>query len=135
MSQRNVFKIFVYIFLLVIAIGLLVWWVVYNNARSRDYDRLAQIKLLQLELTDYFFEFNTFQIPQCPTDSLVNYCLGRGDRTLAVSGIIDPKNRGNFQFIFEEILQNDFAVSFSLEQGVGGLSAGNYVLTKEGIRR
>jgi hypothetical protein len=133
MRQRTKFKIIIYSILLVIAISLLMVWWSYTRALGRDYQRLADMKLLQVELTDYFTNFNTYKIPECQSNSPVNFCTGKGDRTMAVEGIIDPTSSGSYQYIIGELTDSEYRVYFSFEIGVGGLDAGGYTLTKSGI--
>ncbi|MEK7653085.1 MAG: hypothetical protein AAB358_01205 [Patescibacteria group bacterium] len=135
MFPRTRFKIFAYSILLVIAIGLLIWWSFYNAAKGRDYERLGEMKILQSELNYYFLNFDTYEIPGCQIGSPVNLCVGENLRWLNIGKIIDPKNSGNFQFIVAELSPDNFKINFSLETGVGGLPRGNYILTKEGIGR
>jgi hypothetical protein len=135
MTQRTRFKAVVYVVLIIIAVSLLVWWNGYNSAKSRDYQRLADLEILQSQLTYYFYDFNTYQIPECQIDSLVNYCNGSGDRVVDLRRIVDPINRGMYQYTVNSLLDSDYIISFALETKVAGVVPGAYVLTKKGISK
>lgn len=135
MLQRTRFKLFTYSALLIIAIGLLTYWLLLMAAQGHDYERLGQMKVLESELNRYFLNFNTYEIPGCPLNSPVNFCVGAGLWRLKTEKIIDPVNNGRFRFIVIDLSPDDFQISFALETGVAGLSAGDYVLRREGIGR
>ncbi|HLD28564.1 MAG TPA: hypothetical protein VJB67_03030 [Patescibacteria group bacterium] len=139
MLDRTRFKFIVYILLLAIAISLLAWWSIYSSAKSRDYERLADMKNLEAELINYYYHYNTFEVPEClsgdDSKTLINFCQGKGDRTLNVSNIIDPINFGSYQYVVNYLSLDNFSVSFAFETGIGGLPSGAYVLTREGITK
>lgn len=131
--NNKIAKIAVYVFLLIVAIGLLIWWLNYNFMKSRDYERLAEMKVLQAQMIDYYRHFNTYQIDGCQAEMPVNLCVGAAGRQVAVDKLIDPINKKPFQYLVNELTDNDFSVRFSLETSVAGLPAGQRVLTKNGI--
>jgi len=133
MTQRTKFKIILYTVLLVIAIALLLVWWSYTRALGRDYQRLADLKLMQVELTDYFANFNTYKIPECQVNSPVNFCTGKNDRTIAVGNITDPTDSGDYRYLVGELSDNNYKIYFSFEIGVGGVAPGGYALTRSGI--
>jgi len=133
MLQRIKFKIVVYGILLILAIIVLVWWASISLAQGRDYERLADLEIIQAELTDYFSSFNTYQVPGCEANTLVNYCVGRAERNLQLDQIVDPLDDGVFQYVVLGLSDDDFSIYFSLEKGIGGLPSGSYSLTKNGI--
>jgi len=132
---RKTKKIIVYSILLIIAIALLSWWFFYNSVRSRDFERLGDMRVLEAEMNSYFFRFNTYQIPECREGSLINFCLGQGDNGLKVAGLIDPVNTSNLRYILTEMTADNFRVEFYLESNLLGLASGKYALTKEGLGR
>lgn len=133
MGKRLKLKLLIYTILAVILVAVLWWWIAYNQGKTRDYKRLADIKVIQAELTEYYRRFNTYKIPECQGNSLVNFCVGKGDQAVGFQAIIDPLNSGAYQYIVDSLLDNDYIISFSLERGMVGVPAGNYVLTKEGV--
>ena len=135
MAQKNLTKIFICIVLFIVAFGLFAWFVNYNWTRARDYRRLADLKILQSALVDYYGRFNTYKIPDCQAGLLVNLCAGRNGRAIKTDGLVDPINKSPFQYIINELADDDFSVGFALETAVAGLSAGGHTLTKNGISK
>lgn len=135
MPRKRKIKIIIYSILLVLAVALLIGWFFYNSVKSRDYERLGDIRVLESEINSYFFKFNTYKIPECSEGMLINFCTGRGDKTLNVSNIIDPVNSNNLRYILVQMTDDNFRVEFYLEGGLLGLSSGKYALTKEGLGR
>lgn len=135
MFQRTRFKIAVYVLLFVIALATLIWWQGYNRERGRDYERIGQMQVLSFLLADYFFRFNTYEISGCAVGAAISDCQGGDSRQLSGDKIVDPINRGSFRFVVKEISADNFRVDFALESGVGGLKAGNYFLTRDGISK
>lgn len=135
MFQRARFKLIAYVALFIIALAVLSWWFSYNRAKGRDYERLVEMKVLAAQLNNYFFHFNTYQIPQCQVNTLVNFCLGKNGRIIKIDHLIDPINKNQFQYLVSDLSDDNFQVNFAFEVGVGGLRKGNYVLTKEGISK
>lgn len=133
MIQRTKFKLAVYAALLVIFLSVLVWLVFFNLARSRDYRRLADMRLAQAELMDYFLQFNTFMVDECQVGSLLNFCQGRDGYGDNLATLIDPVNESDFQYMVSDLSADNFRIDFSLEVGASGLSAGNYALTVAGF--
>ena len=132
---RKTQKIIIYSVLLIIAIALLIWWIFFNSTRAKDYERLGDMRVLEAEMNSYFFKFNTYRVSECLEGSLINFCVGVGDRTLRVANIIDPVNLNNLRYILTEMTDDNFRVEFYLESGLHGLSSGKYALTKEGLGR
>ncbi|MFA4871803.1 MAG: hypothetical protein WC610_01965 [Patescibacteria group bacterium] len=135
MAQKNLTKIFIYITLFVFAVGIFAWWVNYNWTRGRDYRRLADLKILQSALVDYYGRFNTYKIPDCQAGSLVNLCLGKNSRAIGLDNIIDPISKSPFQYQVVELADDNFFVSFYFETSMLGLPAGKHTLTKNGISK
>lgn len=133
MTQRNKFKAVIYAFLLVIAISLLVWFMLYNAAVSRDLQRLGDLRIIQAQLADYYAKYNTYIIPGCQPGAAVNTCGGQGARRLSLSGIVDPTNDRGYQYTFGSLNDGEYRVNFGFELGLGNLPAGGYGMTKNGI--
>jgi len=135
MTQRNKFKVFAYSFLLIIAIiGLVFIWQT-NAARGRDYQRLGDLKLVQQELADYFYEFNTYRISGCNPPAAVDSCTGAGDRRINLGQIIDPLNSRGYQYRLISLSDDDFEIEFALETSVAGLAPGAHSYTKNGLKQ
>lgn len=135
MSARIRFKTVVYIILLAVAAALLWWGLSYNAAQGRDYERLALINILQADFNDYFYRFNTYQIPACQAGDLISSCSGQDDRIFPAAELLDPKNSGQFRLTVAELATDNFKINFALEAGLSGLPAGEYFLTKAGVGR
>ncbi|MEK7072326.1 MAG: hypothetical protein AAB969_02040 [Patescibacteria group bacterium] len=135
MPKKRKIKIIIYSILLVLAVALLIGWFFYNSVKSRDYERLGDMRVLESEINSYFFKFNTYKIPECSEGMLINFCTGRGDKTLNVSNIIDPVNSNNLRYILVQMTNDNFRVEFYLEGSLVGLPSGKYALTKEGLGR
>lgn len=135
MPQRTKFKIAVYAVLFVIAVTLLVWLTLFLSAQSRDYGRLADMRLAQAEMADYFLQFNTFEVAECSVGSLLNFCQGRDGVAANLANLADPVNKGEFQYLLADASADNFRIDFSLEAGAGGLPAGSYSITKGGFGR
>lgn len=134
MHKRTTIKIIIYVALLLIIFGVLTWWFMFNATRARDYQRLGDMRVLESEMNNYFFKFNTYIVPECPVGSPVNFCVGRDGEVLSnVSNLIDPINSESLRYIVSELSDENFRVEFYLEGGVAGLSSGRYALTKEGL--
>ena len=135
MSKRSKIKIIIYSVLLIIILAFLVWWFSYNSTQARDYQRLGDMRVLEAALNSYFFRFNTYQIPECGPGSVINFCTGRGERTIEVAEIIDPVNLDNLRYVVADLTADNFRVEFYLEGSLAGLPSGRYALTREGLGR
>lgn len=135
MPKRKKIKIIIYVILLVVAAALLTWWFFYNSTKARDYQRLGDMRVLEAQMNSYFFKFNTYVIPECGEGSLINFCVGQGDKSLHIASIIDPVNFDNLRYVITQMTDDNFRVEFYLESGLQGLPSGKYALTKEGLGR
>ncbi len=133
MTQRNKFKLVVYVFLLAIGGSLAVWLMLYQSALSRDYERLGQLRAVQAELAAYYARFNTYVIPRCSLGAAISACAGEGDRQLPFAQIADPLNSNGYQYTVGAMSDDDYRVNFGLEIGLAGLAPGGYGMTKGGI--
>ena len=133
MFKRTRLKIIIYSSLFIISLAVLVWWFFYNSTRARDYERLGDMRVLEAEMNRYFFKFNTYQIPECGEGSVINFCVGAGDKSINVKDIIDPVNLNNLRYVVAQMADNNFRVEFYLEGSLAGLPSGQYALTKEGL--
>lgn len=128
MNRRTRFKLGLYLVLLIISISLLVWFWVYNVAKIRDLERLADMRTTQAYFNIYFYHHNTYVLDQCSVNTPINFC-GLN------SALIDPVNNGVFQYIVKDLSLENYRIDFALEVGVAGLTPGIYSLDKEGIKR
>lgn len=135
LTKRQKIKIIIYSALLLIFIISLVWWFYYNTLRIRDYQRLGDMRILEAEMNDYFFKFNTYQVPGCSDGMLINFCTGREGQMLNVSSLIDPVNSDSSRYQLVQMTNDDFRLEFYLETRIAGLSSGKYALTKAGLGR
>jgi hypothetical protein len=133
MNSRRRFKFIAYILFLCFSVGLCTWWFNFNWARERDYQRIADMRILQADLLFYYAHYNTFKIPQCVADTVVNYCQGSGDRTINFGNLIDPLNQGNYQYVIKELTDDNFQISYALETSLPNMPAGQYILTKSSV--
>lgn len=135
MTQRRRFKIIIYSILLIAAIGSYVWWLNFNWAKERDYDRIADMRALQSELLIYYSKFNTFRIPGCSDGMLINFCQGNDKQSVGVESLVDPLNVGSYQYAVDQLLDNDFRISFAIETSLPNMPPGKYIITKSAIVR
>ena len=134
MFQRTRFKIIIYALLLLIGLSIFAWWVLFNFARGRDYERLGDMKAIQAQMTAYFGEFNTFILPNCQPTFLISQC-GAKTKLADFSLFRDPLNAGNYRYIVSQLSESDFGINFTLETTIAGLAPGTYTMTKTGIRK
>lgn len=135
MTQRNKFKAFVYGFLLIIAIvGLAFVWQA-SQTKGRDYRRLGDLKQIQQIMADYFFKYNTYQIPGCTPPAAVNSCLGEGERRINLSRLVDPLSGSGYQYRIISLSDDDFEIGFVLETAISGLTKGAHSYTKNGLKQ
>ena len=133
MNARKRFKLIVYSLLLVIALGLIIWYWLYSSAQGRDYERLADLRLAQSRLIDYYLKYNTFKVPYCPTPITLNDCQGKNNENTGLENIVDPLNDGTYYYNLVYLGDDDFQINFTLEVGINGLPAGIYKITKAGV--
>lgn len=135
MTQRTKFKLSVYALLLIIASILIGWGWSVSLAYQRDSERLADMNILRVRWLDYAYRYATYQPADCTPDMVVHDCRGNDQHPFDLSDIVDPVNMGGFQYVVDVITADTFAVRFALEQGVAGLSRGEYVMTPDGVKR
>ncbi len=135
MLQRLRFKIILYLAIFAILLLALAFWIYLARAQSRDYQRLADLKITQDILASYYGKFATYQLPNCLVGETVSQCLSTKVGSPVINNIIDPLNNTSYSYVIGSLADSDYEINFSLEVGIGGLSRGNYVLTKNGIRR
>lgn len=134
MATKTLLKNIIYLLLLIIGIGGLVYFFNYNAGRGRDYERLGDLKMIQSEFTTYFAKYNTYRLPDCKKDMAIDACNGNETWHLANNQYLDPVNSGDFRYVVKDLSDDDFIIAFGLEQGIGNLSAGNYLWTKTGVK-
>jgi hypothetical protein len=133
MNKQTRIRLIVYAIVFALLVVLLVFWSFLNTARGRDYQRLADMRILESSFNSYFFAFNSYEVPDCVAGSVVNFCTGRGDNILDVSGLMDPVSTGSMRYVVSEISQSSFRVEFILETSLAGLDKGVYALTPAGL--
>lgn len=123
MMMRKKQKGFTLIELLVVIaiIGLLATLAVValNNARakSRDARRISDIKQIQTALEMYYNDAAAY-----PT--ALGTQIATGSNTYMVSVPSDPQNTGGFVYAYTGGGAADYAITFELESGTGGFTAG-----------
>lgn len=130
MTQRSKFKIIVYSLLFIIACILLFWFISFMSAKSRDLQRLADLKVVQAKFTQYFYKNNNFKVPNCTSKSSVSACR---DGDIDFAGINDPLNKGIYKYIIFDLSESNFQILFALETEIGGLKPGEHIYGKEGV--
>lgn len=133
MEQRTRFKIIVYTILLIIALLLLSIWIWYASGWSRDFQRVGDLKQIQLAMSIYYSQYGTYYLKDCSIGMKVADCFTK-QPILKFFKITDPLSLGYYNYLIGSINDNFYEINFALEQGVGGLTAGRYILTKEGVR-
>ena len=112
----------------------MVWFWLYNTGLQRDYARLERLKILQDRLTNYYANFNTYQMGGCNKGMAINLCKGVGIEVIYLADIIDPTNSEDYRFVVNSLTSDNYAIAFSFERKIGNLLPGNHVLTKIGIK-
>lgn len=135
MTKITAVKTLAYAFLLIIVIGGLIGWLIWNGGRQRDLERLADLKIIQAQLAGYYSRFSTYQVEGCSIGQAAAKCFPAIFSGVDQGVFNDPINSDNYQYIISEMSATDFGLSFSLERGVGDLPAGSYMLAKAGVRR
>lgn len=135
MLQRTKYKILIYTLISVILLALLGFWLYFSTAQARDYQRLADLRVWQNIMNDYYAKYGTYAIPNCEPGEMISQCF-RGDNTRsATNNVNDPINTAPYQYTVASLSDIDYEISFSLEAGIGGLKPGQYIWTKNGVKR
>lgn len=134
MRQRTRFKIIVYLILIIIALSLLFFWIWYASGWGRDFQRVGDLKQIQLTMASHYSQYGTYLIPNCESGIKLGDCFLRQNNALQLLNISDPLSSGYYNYIIGSLNENFYEINFALETGVGGMPAGRYVLTKEGVR-
>lgn len=134
MEQRTRFKIIVYTILLIISLLLLVIWIWYVSGWSRDFQRVGNLKQIQLAMSTYYSQYGTYQLADCQIGMTVADCFAKQSIFKKLFKITDPLSSDYYNYLIGSLNNNFYEINFALEQGVGGLTAGRYILTKEGVR-
>ncbi|MFA6526032.1 MAG: hypothetical protein WCT26_01285 [Candidatus Buchananbacteria bacterium] len=127
MLQSTRYKIIIYCLISAILLALLGFWIYFAKAQARDYQRLADLRVWQNILSDYYSQNGTYKIPNCDNRESLSVCLG--------DNINDPKNFGSYQYSVASLSDTDYEINFSLEAGIGGLRPGQYIWTKNGVKK
>jgi hypothetical protein len=135
MEQRTRFKIVIYVIIGIIAIILLSFWIWYASGWRRDFQRVGDLKQIQVVMSQYFSQYGTYAMVGCQVDMKINDCLSKQSNGVAKIRIADPLGEGYYNYLIGSLNDDFYEINFALEAGVGGLPAGRYVLTKDGVRR
>lgn len=136
MTQRNRFKIIAYSIALALLLVILGGWVNYQLDRGRDAQRLGDMKVAQQVLARYFFESNTYQLPQCETSMTIDQCASADSLLAPLAGLIDPVNSVNeYQYRVRQLSADNFAIEVRFKYSIAGLAPGSYLMTKDGFNR
>jgi hypothetical protein len=135
MEQRTRFKIIVYVILAVIAITLLSFWAWFASGWRRDFLRVGDLKNIQVAMAQYYSQYGTYTLVGCDAGMKIGDCLRRQSSSVSKSNISDPLGSSYYNYIVGSLNDDFYEINFALEVGVGGLPAGRYVLTKDGVRR
>lgn len=127
MLQSTRYKIIIYCLISAILLALLGFWIYFAKAQARDYQRLADLKVWQNILSDYYLRNGTYKILNCDNGELLSACLG--------NNLLDPKNISPYQYSVASLSDTDYGINFSMEAGIGGLKPGQYIWTKTGVKK
>ena len=135
MLQSVKYKIIIYALLGAVLLVLLIFGAYFFTAQSRDYQRLADLKVWQNILSDYYIKNGTYAVPGCDSGRLLSRCLTAKAGNETIINISDPINAGPYQYTVADLSDSDYEINFSLEAGIGGLKPGQYIWTKNGVKR
>lgn len=135
MLQRTRYKIIIYSLIGIIVSALLGFWLYFSTAQARDYQRLADLKVWQGILSDYYLHNGTYVIPNCDEGKLLSRCLSKVVGRQTINNIDDPVNVSPYQYIVANLSDVDYEINFALESGIGDLKPGSYLWTKNGVKR
>ncbi len=131
MKVNKRLKIIFYLFFFFIILSLLILWIYFAKAWSRDYQRIGDLKIIQENFNYYHVRNGTFIIDNCQLDEDISNCFFK----IFPSSISDPLNTGDNRYLVRRLYEDDYEIEFSLEVGVNELGPGKYILTKDGIRK
>ena len=114
--------------LLILALIFTILAVWFYSGQARDFERLKGLKTWQDIMAGYFSKNNSYRIPNCDSGMLISQCFP------SQATPVDPVNRGNYKYLVGSLGVDDYEINFYLERGIGGLKAGGYVWTKNGVK-
>lgn len=135
MLRQTKYKITIYALAGLILLTLLGFWLYWASAQARDYRRLADLKVWQNILSDYYAQNGTYRVPDCGAGETLSRCLKAAAGRWAINNIDDPINISPYRYAVANLSDDDYEISFSLEAGIGGLAPGQYLWTKGGVKR
>lgn len=127
MLQKQKLKLAIYGLIIALVLISSAFVAYYFRAQSRDYQRLADLKVGQTALSDYFLRNGTYLVAGCQPGMELNGCLP--------INVKDPINSGDYRYLVVNLSDADYEIKFSLETGLGGLQKGVHILDKNGARR
>lgn len=135
MLQAQKIKIAIYSLVFLILI-IAVW---FSSAifagQARDYERLGDLKVWQDILEQYYFDYGTYQVAGCQAGMTLAQCLQEQSDKVRINTKEDPINSGNYRYVVGSLGDSDYEIKFSLESGVNGLAPGQYVWTRNGLKK
>ena len=135
MTQSQKIKTAIYSLVFLIILIALAFWIYLAKGQARDYERISDLKVWQSVLTGYYFDYGTYRIKGCEPGMTLAGCLAGVSNKERINTKEDPINSGKFRYIVGSLGDDDFEIKFSLEAGVNGLKPGEYVFTKNGLRK
>ncbi len=135
MLQSQKIKLAIYALILAILAVALSFWAYFAAGQKRDYERISDLKVWQSVLARHYFDFGTYRINGCETGMTLAQCLGAVSGKAKINAKEDPINAGVFRYVVGSLDDSDFEIKFSLESGVAGLKPGQYVWTKNGLKK
>jgi hypothetical protein len=130
MTTRQKLKTVLYSLLFLTLFILLFFWIYLASLQIRDYRRLADLKLIQEEFNRYYLTSATFEVSGCRLNEPISGCF----YGVSPNIIRDPVDSGAYRYLVRNLSEADYELEFSFEAGIGGIPAGTYILTKNGIR-
>lgn len=131
MTTRQKLKTVLYSLLFLTLFILLGFWLYYTSLQTRDYQRLADLKLIQEEFNRYYAIYATFEVAGCRLNEPISGCFSN----FSPNVITDPLNTGAYRYLVRSLAEDNYEIEFSFEVGLTGVQSGTYILTKNGIRR
>jgi len=135
MLRNTKYKIIIYSLVGLILLAALWFGIYFFSAQARDYRRLADLKVWQDILSGYYSQNGTYAVANCASGEILSRCFIKNVGHATINDINDPINVSPYQYIVGNLSDSDYEIKFSLEAGIGGLNPGQYVWTKNGVKR
>jgi len=135
MLQSQKIKLAIYALVFIIIGILLAFWIYLAQGQARDYQRISDLKTWQAVLNGYYFNYGTYQVKDCQPGMTLAKCLGAISDNVRINTKEDPLNYGAYRYIVGSMSETDYEIKFQLEAGAAGLKPGQYIWTKNGVRK